>query len=120
MNKAEIIYGKTPIFRLYDDGSVEEFVCTGYAEKELWDITEKCYKIGVFVYARNARISSACYAMNSIAKNTFTPLVGESVFFSMEDLNAELALRQEEARNIQRAHAEEIHQFVKGNRRRKR
>lgn len=49
MNKQEITYGQTPIFRLYDDGSVEEFVCTGYAEMEIWDITENCYKIGVFI-----------------------------------------------------------------------
>lgn len=120
MNKQEITYGQTPIFRLYDDGSVEEFVCTGYAEMEIWDITENCYKIGVFIYARNDRVSSACYAMNAIAKNSFTPLVGESVFFSVEDLNAELAKRQAEADNLQRAKSEEIHQFIKGKRRRKR
>lgn len=108
MKVPKLQYGKTQIYRLQDDGTVEEFVCSGYAEMEQWDIKEECYKVVAYVYGRNDRVSRACFALNKLGENRFTALVGKNVFFGLEDVQAELVRREEEKANLKKAHVAEI------------
>ena len=113
MNRADLVYGKTPIFRLYEDGAVEEYVCTGYTECETWDVTNRCYVITSFVHGRNERCSNAVFTFKAISEGYFTPLIGKDAFFSREELEAEVLRRKTEAANVKKAERAEINRFLK-------
>lgn len=119
MNKDNIKYGITPIYRICSNGDIEQFVVSGYAEKEEWVSEEGCYRIVEYVYGRNDRCSSACFTMNPIGKNHFCSLIGENAFFSMEELQDELKRREQEKVNLKQAHIAEINSIYSKPKRRK-
>lgn len=101
-------YGKTPIYRLNTDGTVDSFVCSGYAEHEVYDSAEKEYRIVSYIYGRNEKCRSACFTVNPLGENHFTSLVGKNVFFSMEEIETEIERRKSEKANAKAAHYAEM------------
>lgn len=115
----ELRYGQTPIYRLNADGSVDSFVCSGYAEHEVYDSENKEYRVVSYLYGRNEKCRSACFTVNPLGENHLTSLVGKNVFFSMEEIEAEIERRKREKENEKNAHFAEINKmFGKQTRRR--
>ena len=120
MNKNDIRYGITPIYKIKNNGDIEHYVVSGYAEHEVWVSEEESYRIVEYIYGRNERCSSCCFTMNPVGENHCTCLIGKNAFFSMEELQKELERRKQEKENLKQANIAEINrQFGKPKRKRK-
>ena len=111
MKKQDIQYGITPIYKICRNGNIEEYVVSGYAEREVWVEEEKSYRIATYVYGRNDSCTSSCFTMSNIGENHFTCLIGRDAFFDIEELQKELKRREQKKENLQQAKISEINKF---------
>lgn len=119
MNKNDIRYGITPIYKIKNNGDIEHYVVSGYAEHEVWVSEEESYRIVEYIYGRNERCSSCCFTMNPVGENHCTCLIGKNAFFSMEELQKELERRKQEKENLKQANIAEINRICRPKRKRK-